>query len=250
VLDGVKADVVVDPAARGVALSGRAPPRTPIVIHEANARQVGQPDRRPVPQFVATSAPARDCPWRFVGVPRAPILELDRAAMRGPARADFGLDAAAPALLVSAARRGRAPAQTATAAAPVSAAGIRCCMCTARQHGDRAGPAGGVPPYRTVPFVDRMELAYAAADFMLCRAEAMTCAELAAIRLPAARPFRSATASSGYAGRSSGRWRPAGADTKTGRSMDRASWSRCSDQVAAAMGAAAAGCGHQTPTRC
>jgi UDP-N-acetylglucosamine--N-acetylmuramyl-(pentapeptide) pyrophosphoryl-undecaprenol N-acetylglucosamine transferase len=48
------------------------------------------------------------------------------------------------------------------------------------------GRPAGAPPYRTVPFVDRMELAYAAADFMLCRAGAMTCAELAAIGLPAA----------------------------------------------------------------
>jgi hypothetical protein len=34
--------------------------------------------------------------------------------------------------------------------------------------------------------VDRMDLAYAAADFALCRAGAMTCAELTAVGLPAA----------------------------------------------------------------
>jgi hypothetical protein len=37
-----------------------------------------------------------------------------------------------------------------------------------------------------VPYVDRMDLAYAAADFALCRAGAMTCAELTAVGLPAA----------------------------------------------------------------
>jgi len=37
-----------------------------------------------------------------------------------------------------------------------------------------------------VPFIDRMDLAYAAADFALTRAGAMTCAELAAVGLPAA----------------------------------------------------------------
>lgn len=37
-----------------------------------------------------------------------------------------------------------------------------------------------------MPYVDRMDLAYAAADLMLCRAGAMTVAELAAVGLPAA----------------------------------------------------------------
>ena len=37
-----------------------------------------------------------------------------------------------------------------------------------------------------VPYVDRMHYAYAAADFAICRAGAMTCAELAAVGLPAA----------------------------------------------------------------
>ena len=36
-----------------------------------------------------------------------------------------------------------------------------------------------------VPFVERMDLAYAAADLALTRAGAMTCAELAAVGLPA-----------------------------------------------------------------
>ena len=36
-----------------------------------------------------------------------------------------------------------------------------------------------------MPYIDRMDLAYAAADVALCRAGAMTCAELAAVGLPA-----------------------------------------------------------------
>jgi UDP-N-acetylglucosamine--N-acetylmuramyl-(pentapeptide) pyrophosphoryl-undecaprenol N-acetylglucosamine transferase len=36
-----------------------------------------------------------------------------------------------------------------------------------------------------LPYVDRMDLAYAAADLALTRAGAMTCAELAAVGLPA-----------------------------------------------------------------
>ena len=41
-------------------------------------------------------------------------------------------------------------------------------------------------PYVAAPYIDRMDLAYAAADFALCRAGAMTCAELTAVGLPAA----------------------------------------------------------------
>jgi UDP-N-acetylglucosamine--N-acetylmuramyl-(pentapeptide) pyrophosphoryl-undecaprenol N-acetylglucosamine transferase len=47
-------------------------------------------------------------------------------------------------------------------------------------------PPGGDPPYVALPYLDRMDLAYAAADFALCRAGAMTCAELTAVGLPAA----------------------------------------------------------------
>ena len=35
-----------------------------------------------------------------------------------------------------------------------------------------------------VPYLDRMELAYAAADLVLCRSGANTCAELTAVGLP------------------------------------------------------------------
>jgi UDP-N-acetylglucosamine--N-acetylmuramyl-(pentapeptide) pyrophosphoryl-undecaprenol N-acetylglucosamine transferase len=35
-----------------------------------------------------------------------------------------------------------------------------------------------------LPYVDRMDLAYAAADVALCRSGAMTCAELTAVGLP------------------------------------------------------------------
>jgi UDP-N-acetylglucosamine--N-acetylmuramyl-(pentapeptide) pyrophosphoryl-undecaprenol N-acetylglucosamine transferase len=41
-------------------------------------------------------------------------------------------------------------------------------------------------PYVTVPYVEQMQYAYAAADMALCRCGAMTCAELSAVGLPAA----------------------------------------------------------------
>ena len=46
-------------------------------------------------------------------------------------------------------------------------------------------PAGRGLLVRVVPFLDRMDLAYAAADLVLCRAGASTCAELAATGVPA-----------------------------------------------------------------
>jgi len=56
--------------------------------------------------------------------------------------------------------------------------------------GPRSGQAAGMPhrdaPYVPIEYLDRMDLAYAAADFALCRAGAMTCAELTAVGLPAA----------------------------------------------------------------
>jgi UDP-N-acetylglucosamine--N-acetylmuramyl-(pentapeptide) pyrophosphoryl-undecaprenol N-acetylglucosamine transferase len=47
-------------------------------------------------------------------------------------------------------------------------------------------PSPAQPPYVVVPYVEQMRNAYAAADFVLCRCGAMTCAELAAVGLPAA----------------------------------------------------------------
>ena len=44
----------------------------------------------------------------------------------------------------------------------------------------------GQPPYVVVDYLERMDLAYAAADLALCRAGAVTVAELSAVGLPAA----------------------------------------------------------------
>jgi UDP-N-acetylglucosamine--N-acetylmuramyl-(pentapeptide) pyrophosphoryl-undecaprenol N-acetylglucosamine transferase len=48
-----------------------------------------------------------------------------------------------------------------------------------------ARPAGALP-YRVVEYLDRMDLAYAAADLVVCRAGAGTVSEVTAIGLPAA----------------------------------------------------------------
>jgi len=194
VLDDVKADVVVGfggYVALPAYLAARRR-RTPIVVHEANARpglanRIGARFTR----FVATSTPGARLPHaRFVGIPLRPaILELDRAAMRTPARAHFGLDPVAPTLLVSGGSQGarRLNEATAEAAPALAGAGIQVLHVPGPANTVTLPPRPhGAPPYLIVPFVDRMELAYAAADLMLGRAGAMTCAELAAVGLPAA----------------------------------------------------------------
>jgi UDP-N-acetylglucosamine--N-acetylmuramyl-(pentapeptide) pyrophosphoryl-undecaprenol N-acetylglucosamine transferase len=50
---------------------------------------------------------------------------------------------------------------------------------------DLREPADGDPPYVAVPYLDRMDLAYAAADLAVCRSGAMTVAEVTDVGLPA-----------------------------------------------------------------
>jgi UDP-N-acetylglucosamine--N-acetylmuramyl-(pentapeptide) pyrophosphoryl-undecaprenol N-acetylglucosamine transferase len=125
-----------------------------------------------------------------VGLPlRREVATLDRAARRAEGREAFGLDPELPTLLVTGGSQGARTLNTAAlgAAGALAAAGI--------QVLHAAGPRNtvpppelppGAPPYVLLPYLDRMELAYAAADLALCRSGANTCAELTAVGLPAA----------------------------------------------------------------
>ncbi|CAA9219779.1 MAG: UDP-N-acetylglucosamine--N-acetylmuramyl-(pentapeptide) pyrophosphoryl-undecaprenol N-acetylglucosamine transferase, partial [uncultured Corynebacteriales bacterium] len=114
---------------------------------------------------------------------------LDRAAARDDGRAAFGLRPDLPVLLVTGGSQGARTLNTAAlgAAPALAAAGIQV-LHAAGPRNDVPAPRlpPDAPPYVLVPYLDRMELAYAAADLVLCRSGANTCAELTAVGLPGA----------------------------------------------------------------
>jgi UDP-N-acetylglucosamine--N-acetylmuramyl-(pentapeptide) pyrophosphoryl-undecaprenol N-acetylglucosamine transferase len=198
VLDAVDADVVIGfggyvalpayLAARGIPGRRR---RIPVVIHEANARaglanRVGARTADRVFCAVPDSGLRRA---EVVGVPvRATITALDRAALRAEARAHFGFADDARVLLVFGGSQGAVSLNRAVsaAAADLAAAGVS----VLHAHGPKntlqlRTPDQGDPPYVAVPYLDRMDLAYAAADMVICRSGAMTVAEVSAVGLPA-----------------------------------------------------------------
>ena len=126
---------------------------------------------------------------RVVGVPlRRSISTLDRAARRAEARRHFGLDPDRPTLFVFGASQGARQINQAMAGAAkaLTGAGIQVVhIIGARQNEPLEIPADLPAPYVTLPFLSEMELGYAAADLVLGRGGAMTCAEVAALGLPA-----------------------------------------------------------------
>jgi UDP-N-acetylglucosamine--N-acetylmuramyl-(pentapeptide) pyrophosphoryl-undecaprenol N-acetylglucosamine transferase len=165
--------------------------RVPIVVHEANPRP-GLANRLGslLTSHVFTGQPGTRLPHaRWIGIPiRREITGLDRLATSDKARAHFGLRPDLPVLLVTGGSQGARSINRAAAAAAgwISAAGIQVLHIIGPRSDVEIPPPGGPAPYVTLPYLDRMDLAYAAADFALCRAGAMTCAELTAVGLPAA----------------------------------------------------------------
>ncbi|MHB8341773.1 MAG: UDP-N-acetylglucosamine--N-acetylmuramyl-(pentapeptide) pyrophosphoryl-undecaprenol N-acetylglucosamine transferase, partial [Mycobacteriales bacterium] len=196
VLDTVAADVLVGfggYVALPAYLAARQR-RVPFVVHEANARP-GLANRlgARLTGFVAVAQPGTRLPHSAVtGLPlRAAVAGLDRAAARAAARAGFGLPPHRPVLLVFGGSQGarRLNSAAAGAAEAFVAAGAAVLHVTGPTQVDSvrgALPGGLGDAYRVLPYVTAMEAAYAAADLALCRAGAMTCAELAAVGLPAA----------------------------------------------------------------
>lgn len=162
----------------------------PVVVHEANAR-AGLANRVGARSAARVASATPDSSLRgaeYVGMPlRRSISTLDRDAVREHARSEFGLDPDRPTLLVFGGSQGarRINEALAGSAAGLVEAGVQVLHAAGRDNAGSVPVPGGEVPYIVLPYVDRMDLAYAAADLAVCRAGAMTCAELAAVGLPA-----------------------------------------------------------------
>ena len=186
-LQEIEADVVVGfggyvsipayLAARGV---------VPIVVHEANARaglanRVGARFADAVAETVPNSLPRA----QLIGIPlRKAIETLDRKSMRIQARNHFGIKNEATCILVFGGSQGSVKLNSV----------VEDCL-NSKVFGDivvlhsvglkNEFPRPESDNYRPLNYIDRMDLAYAAADFVIGRAGAMTVAELTAVGLPA-----------------------------------------------------------------
>jgi UDP-N-acetylglucosamine--N-acetylmuramyl-(pentapeptide) pyrophosphoryl-undecaprenol N-acetylglucosamine transferase len=157
----------------------------PIVVHEANAKP-GLANRIGARHAaaVAVASPVAKLPRAVrVGMPlRTAISGLDRHLVRADGRAFFGLPPVGPVLLVYGGSQGARTLNRAVAEGleTLLAAGVRVLHAVGSGNELPTASSGYVP----VPYLDRMDLAYAAADLAMCRAGAMTCAELSAVGLP------------------------------------------------------------------
>lgn len=158
----------------------------PIVVHEANARaglanRVGARFAAAVAETVPGSLPRA----QLIGIPlRKSIENLDRAKSRNQAREFFGIPQDAKAILVFGGSQGSVRLNS----------GINDCL----NNGSLAQFAVihivgqknefhqlASSSYFPLNYLDRMDLAYSAVDFVIARAGAMTVAELTAAGLPA-----------------------------------------------------------------
>ncbi|MFC0860976.1 undecaprenyldiphospho-muramoylpentapeptide beta-N-acetylglucosaminyltransferase [Sphaerimonospora cavernae] len=193
ILDQVRADVLVGfggyvatPAYLAARRRG-----VPIVVHEANPRP-GLANRlgARLTDHVFTGHPDTPLPnAQYIGIPlRRQIAGMDRLSLGDKARSYFGLESDRVTLLVFGGSQGaRSINEAALAAAPrLRAAGVQVLHVIGPKNTVEVEPPPGDPQYVILPYIDRMDLAYAAADLVLCRSGAITCAELTAVGLPAA----------------------------------------------------------------
>lgn len=190
VIDKVGADVVVGYGgyvSMPAYLAARRA-KVPVVVHEGNALP-GLANRAGarVAQRVAVSFPDTRLPRaEYVGLPiRRMISTLDRVAVRAEARAFFGLDADRPTLVVTGGSQGARQLNNSVsgAARALGEAGVQV-LHVVGPNGE-ASPEPTAAPYVVERFVDRMDLALAAADLMVCRAGANSVTEAAAVGVPA-----------------------------------------------------------------
>jgi UDP-N-acetylglucosamine--N-acetylmuramyl-(pentapeptide) pyrophosphoryl-undecaprenol N-acetylglucosamine transferase len=162
----------------------------PIVVHEANARP-GVANRLGArfTDHVAVTFPGTPLRGaRVVGLPlRRQITTLDRDSQRETARVALGLQSHRTTLFVTGGSLGAQRLnETFGAVGPdLVAAGIQV-LHTAGRGKTVPFPGEQPPGYVVAEYLDRMDLAYAAADAVVCRAGAGNVSEVTALGLPAA----------------------------------------------------------------
>ncbi|GAA3077425.1 undecaprenyldiphospho-muramoylpentapeptide beta-N-acetylglucosaminyltransferase [Pseudonocardia yunnanensis] len=187
VLDRVEADVVVGfggYVALPAYLGARG--RVPVVVHEANARAgLANKVGARFAELVAVAVPGSGLPGeQVVGMPlRRSITGLDRVSLRAQARHFFGLPPHGPVLLVFGGSQGARTLNDAVAAALPSL--LRAGIAVLHAHGRNGTAAPPARGYVATPYIERMDLAYAAADAVLGRCGMTTVAEVTAVGLPA-----------------------------------------------------------------
>lgn len=128
-----------------------------------------------------------------VGMPLVgPLARLDRAALREEARRTWDVPPGARLVLVNGGSLGAArltEAAVSLAARHRDRTDLRLLIKTGpaalEETRARLAAHGAAAIARAVPYLDRMDLAYAAADVVVCRAGSATVAELATIGMPA-----------------------------------------------------------------
>jgi UDP-N-acetylglucosamine--N-acetylmuramyl-(pentapeptide) pyrophosphoryl-undecaprenol N-acetylglucosamine transferase len=161
--------------------------RTPLMLHEANAKP-GLANRlgarlTPHVGVAFPNTPLRNA--TVVGMPlRQEITRLDRAATRREALEFFGLDPDRRTLLVTGGSTGarRLNGTIGSSAAAVTAAGFQVLHIVG---GKQDFEAPELDHYSMLRYCDRMDLAFAAADLAVSRAGAATLSELTALGIPA-----------------------------------------------------------------
>lgn len=160
--------------------------RIPIIVHEANAKaglanKVGSIFAVATVETVANSIPGAT----QMGLPlRKSIVDLNPSESKPKAIDKWELDSARPTLLVFGGSQGaRSLNRVVAAAAPeLVELGWQILHSVGRANTDFLSTS--IRHYKTVEYIDQMDLAYAVADVALTRAGAMTVAELTATGIP------------------------------------------------------------------
>ena len=187
IIDGSNIDVVVGFGGYvSIPAYFAARNNTPYVVHEANARPgIANRIGARFANAVAECVPGSLAHAVVTGNPlRQSIARLDRAAMREQARAHFGIPNSTLVVLVFGGSLGAQSLNRVIG--EVVGDNILGDVVILHSYGNKNdAPALASDHYVPLPYIEHMDLAYAAADFVICRSGAMTVAELTAVGLPA-----------------------------------------------------------------